>query len=534
MSTITTESKKRYNNYTLSVLFSTLVGIAIIVPALFMHGLDVGLLPEWIIDVVYAVFGIAFVSRLVSGSSYIFSLLDRIANEYTLIDLIISIFKKMSIKPENKKTSKQQLVKPNITETKKHLNAHKGQFVGNSIGFILGSIFAVITLILRATTPIIINSVISSGFYLINHISNFSGLFNRLGRTADYINKGPKKDAPHHSRFCRKNVNYAVGVILGAIASTILVTVILSVVGITSTMSLGGAVPIWLSLGLFVIGTISTGASAGGYVGRCIDFLIGKRTLAHAVADTIYKTPQTKSWRDRFNSEYSGTVIGVTVGIVLAVILIAAGVASLPFFGLGLPKLFAGMILMAACVSQCGGLGNRLGNMLDKFFDTRKPHRKDNAADITAHESSQTSKPPVSPTPTTTCNKNKDGAKYARLVDVNGLSGDVQENTSNNNTVAPASSNIDQEASLIAPANPSFPVIDSRFPPIAHDQSINDVMSLHEKKIDLKNMENSSIKNIVKMGIFNKSNHSTLLKPEIKIHDIAETNVYIPHAAAAA
>lgn len=527
MSTIVTGNKKRYNNYTLSVLFSTLVGIAIIVPALLMHGLDVGLLPEWVIDAVYFVFGVSFVSRLVSGSSYVFSLLDRLTNEVTPIDFILSKFKKKKpIKSENIKVDKPSVPTSKIAVIQKNFNAHRGQFVGNSIGFIFGTILSVITLILRAVTPAIINNVISSAFYLINHISNFSGLFNRLGRVADYFHKSPKKNK---DRFCRKNVNYAIGVILGAIAGAILIAVILSVAGITSAMTLGGAVPMWLSIGLLVIGTISSGASAGGYVGRCIDFLIGKRTVVHAVADTVTKAPQTASWRDRLNCEYSGTVIGVTVGIILATVLIAAGVASLPFFGLGLPKLFAGMILMAACVSQCGGLGNRLGNMLDKFFDTRKPHKKEQRND--SEKNDVTTTPNSSSAPDASCRKIVAATVYTRLEDAE-IPGEMKIISGVKKTEPYADTDMCNETTAMMPAKPLVNV-NVPFPCITCTQP-NEKIEVSVKEVRQINTEKFSVKEVTKMGIFNKPNIPIPPLPQFKNTDKEQSHLFSYSAAAAA
>ncbi len=351
-------TEKRYNNYTISILVSSLVGVALIIPALLMHSLSIGTLPDWLFDLISAVFGIMFVSRLVSGSSYVFRLLDRLT-ENTIIDVILCKFKKNKLDLENENKQREKLLHKATTEAKKRI----GQTTGNALGFIIATAFAITTLCLKAATPTIINAFFSSSFYLVNHISNFSGLFNRSGSAIDLLLG--KSDKPWYRR---KEINYVLGVIFGGIAGLALVSVILFVVGVTSAMSLGGAVPMWLSLGLLVIGTLSTGASAGGYIGRCIDFLIGERTVVNAVADINNVEAPKETIKERTCCESTGTVIGVTLGITLATILIVAGVASLPFFGLGLPKLFAGMILMATCLSVCGGLGNRLGSAIDNFF----------------------------------------------------------------------------------------------------------------------------------------------------------------------
>lgn len=532
---------KRYNNYTISILVTTLVGVGIIIPALIMHALSLGALSTWLIDLVSVVFGISFVSRFVSGSSYFAQLIDRLTQEYTILDVV---FTKLNLKKTNLKNDlqdKQHLINRNTqTANEKRKSKYFGQFIGNTLGFIIATTLGVVTLCLRAVTPTIINGFISSAFFLINHISNFSGLFNRSGRAIDFFRKDlNKKDNITKEKkgiFRRHRVNYVIGVLLGAVAAAVLITVILSVVGITSAMSLGGAVPIWLSLGLLVVGTVSTGASAGGYIGRCFDFILGKRTLVHAAVDITQKEKPTNTIKDRICYEHVGTVIGVGLGITLATILIVAGVASLPFFGLGLPKLFAGMILMTACVSQCAGLGNRLGQMLDKYFRKGKYQQKtENVTEtivkqtLDNHSNASPGNPDnkivVVPSPQPTRTQQNYIAEYAdlsqaALTEAEDKQIDIQK----------------EEAIRTTIVKPKTEIINPKFNEEKVNQRKNNTASLLQyqmkKTCDLS--PHISIKNLTNLSIFNKSvDHKQLLPPNTSSEFVATEQVRCIAAAAA-
>ena len=482
-------SKKKYNNYTLSIFVTTLIGVALIIPALLLHALKLGALSGWLIDFVSGVYGLAFVSRLVSGSGYASSLLDSLTHKYTVLELFL---------PKSTNHPKSDTI--TLLSASKNINAKTkksriGQKVGNLLGFISGTVFAVATIILRAVTPNIINAVISTGFYLINHISNFSGLFNRGGKVIDFLHEDSNQ-----SRLRRKNVNYVIGVIVGAIAGAALISVILFVVGATSAMSLGGAVPLWLSLGILVIGTISTGASAGGYIGRCVDFLFGERTVVHVIADTVNNVKPTQSIRDRVNCESSGTLIGVAAGVILATVLVAAGVASLSFFGLGLPTLFAGMVLMTACVSQCGGLGNRIGHMIDKYRGSGKL-QQDIKVEITpSKDSIYRDTPP-------------DNVIAKKSHSVAG-----KENNTESNSTGETHDSLDQPAAQTVNVLP--PVI-----AVKQNENILQVAIEKEKypndlstaqKLHSKNGVNTfSIKDVVKQGLFKEKMHTRSKQPVI-------------------
>lgn len=531
---------KRYNNYTTSILVSTLVGVAIIIPALLLHALNLGSLPSWLIDLVSAVFGISFVSRLVSGSSYAAQIIDRLAQENTLLDVI---FTKLNLKKndlKNEPQDKKQLInkiKPTAAEIRK--NKYFGQFVGNTIGFISATAFAVTTLCLRAVTPTIINGFISSAFYLINHISNFSGLFNRSGRAIDFLrkdtNKEDKTTQQKKGRLRRHRVNYVLGVLLGAVVAAILIAVILSVVGITSAMSLGGAVPIWLSLGLLVIGTVSTGASAGGYIGRCFDFLLGKRTLIHAVSDIPKREQPKTTIKDRVCYENGGTVIGVGLGITLATILIVAGVASLPFFGLGLPKLFAGIILMSACVSQCGGLGNRIGQMLDKFFRKGKYQQKtENASDKMvkqSHDNHPNVSPGIPSNLIVTCPSPQPVQSQQNSVS------DYQ--VMSQATLNAAENKIDiqkEDVDSTSMARPQTEIINPKFNevPVNNCNAKNKAAMTYQIKKINDNLPRVSIKDLTDFSIFNKPVDHKQFVSQISASEHLETNSARYAAAAAA
>lgn len=380
---------RRHNNYTLSILLATLLGSGIILTALLLHLISLGVFPEWIASFVDVTFALFFISRNVSGVSYIANLFDQLTNGTTVVHLF---YQKFLFKPKNK-LSKNPTISPSPTagdNTKE--NAHekpgKGQILGNLFGFAQGMVVAILGITLRAAIQTVFTHSLGEAIYFIATTSNFSGLFNRLGRCVDYagnntfstILRGPE-------------VNYVGGVLGGAIAGVVLGCVILAVVGVTSAMSFGAAAPLWVGACIFMATTISTGASAGGYIGRCCDFFLGERTVAGLVQDKIKGRSSTSSISKRANCERVGTLIGIGIGVTLGIVLILAGVATLPFFGLGLPKLFAGIVLVTACVSQGGGLGNRIGRAIDTFLkkqDTAKGEVESIGVEKNQHENDNT------------------------------------------------------------------------------------------------------------------------------------------------
>lgn len=396
-------STKRYNNYTLGIFLATLLGISLSLVLFLIGHLTFGELSVWLSNFAAAVFSILFISRIVSGVGYTQMVADTISDENTAYQLLKIIFK-----PKSELTLLQR-TKILFNGLSKRINA---QFIGNTIGIVLSVVLTILCAALHAAAALpfvqTFYQVIATGLLFIMTVSALSGLFGRMGRFIDFCLRAKRQQGKRlHSAladkiqyaifnkvkgfFRHRDINYSLSIVGGLIFGAVFSVIILATVGITSAMTLGGAIPLWLTATVFVLGMVSAGASAAGYIGRCFDFLLGKRTIINAIKDMLGRknklsneayhllkpVSQNKaiqqSIRNRINSESIGTVIGVVLGTVAAVILIATGIATLPLFGLGLPKVLAGFAVLAFSISGFGGLGNRLGHAIDKLVGKKSP-----------------------------------------------------------------------------------------------------------------------------------------------------------------
>jgi hypothetical protein len=346
----------KLNNYSLGILLTTLAGIGFSITLLLLNGFGGIDMPAWLIELIYGSNFIFTLSQLVSGVGYINRGLDTLTNENTALDL----FESNQDKP--------------LSGLIKRIN---GQF----LGIVFGIGFAIAMSILMAALKVaipgsdVVGHTLSSIVHFIGFTASFAGFGNRLGRIFDYI---AENDIRKYRFFRRAEVNYVLGATGGIIVGIVLAVVALSVIGITSSMTLGGAIPLWLGAALFTAGAIGGCASAGGYIGRVFDSLLGNRTIIAAASDSLY-TKKTIIKKSGFSKESVLTIAGLAIGLTLGIILISAGALTLPMFAAGLPKIVAGFILMATCISALSGFGNRIGYMMDRFTAKNELEYKNNA-----------------------------------------------------------------------------------------------------------------------------------------------------------
>lgn len=354
-----TQPENKQDNYSLSIISMLLSGAALLIFLFIMHLYSVPTeIAEWALDAVIAFESIAFVSNLVSGNGYFFQLFDKLFHNTTLWQRVLEKTRKKSNEEHEQKLSFWQRVKPQLATT---------------IGLTVGIVGAVVTTTFQVVKHApVIGFLAHAGKFIIDvgrlffDMSSCGGLGNRIGRVIDLVRK-PEVITKKHLR--TKNINYAVAIFFG-----ILIGIALAVIIIHT----GGAA---LPVAVAAISALSSSASASGYIGRVCDTSLGKRTIIHAAKDfflhKVLRRPMPENQKvstigQRMNREAIGTTIGVGVGIALGIILIVAGVATLPFFGFGSIKIVAGALLLSACVSTCGGLGNRIGYFWDKLRAKKK------------------------------------------------------------------------------------------------------------------------------------------------------------------
>lgn len=348
MKNMTVESiLKRFNNYTLGIFLAVLAGIGVGLWALLSVYIPTGsvVLSTALYRLLLATFGLLTASQIVSGVGYIFTTTDIAFNEKTLLHKLYEALRGL-------KNSPGKFVKERRTE-----------FIGLLIG-IAAAIALSIYLATTGGTGILVNIIPGLGFVvtLIANISALAGLFSRIGRCIDHIRKNGKEKVS--AIFRAENINYVLGVIAGVLIGAVIVGVCLGLFGVTSAM-VPGAAPLWIGGIVFALGTISSCASASGYIARIFDFFLGHRTLG------LKRSADDQGIKSRLTPETIGTMIGVTVGLALGIALFATGVAGIPFFGSGLPLMAAGFIVIAACVSGFGGLGNRVGALVKRLAEKK-------------------------------------------------------------------------------------------------------------------------------------------------------------------
>jgi ABC-type multidrug transport system fused ATPase/permease subunit len=302
-------------HYKHAITFFFLIGLTVLLPIFILHSLALGLdLPEWLLA---AIFGV--ISPLVSGMGYKGKLLDRIAGA------------------TNPKTSKSAI-------------KTAGESMGLVIGLVAAATVFILSIVFHMVVPFgnVLGSLLGIFMMGVGNASLFMGLSSRAGKVVDYFRDASQKE----NIFRQEKVNYVLAVGIGILVGAAIVA---------ATFASGGTLGV-----VAVIGCISTCASASGYIGICADFLLGKRTIVGAIADIFTgNEDKASSLASRATPEAIGTVIGVSIGIIVAIALIASGV--------GLPILGAGVFVLApALISAGGGLGNRLGHVMSKVSAVRE------------------------------------------------------------------------------------------------------------------------------------------------------------------
>jgi hypothetical protein len=331
---------KRNNFYTLAIWFAALLSLAFILPIIILHCVaSGGLLPEWVLALIYGPF---FISQEVAGAGYIGKWADFLTGEKKLSQFAREIVASWKDAGRN------------------FISRINAENIGLTIGIAIGVTVTIAQAALHCTVPFagVVSNVLAGGLFCLANINDFGGLGNRLGRTIDYFfGKSPN---PKSNIFRKQNVNYALAIVAGVLIGAALATAAL----IVSAASMGVVPGI-----LFTVTAVGACASSSGYIGRCADFFLGERTAVHAIKDNFnpLSTKPMTSFKERCSKENIGTAIGVTAGMVVASVLIGLGIVSLPFFGIGLPKILLGVFLMATLVGSSGGLGNRLGHAIDKY-----------------------------------------------------------------------------------------------------------------------------------------------------------------------
>lgn len=303
------------NNYSLSTLLTFVGGVGLAIALLILNYFSApGVTSPWVFDLVVAFQSMGVVGGLVSGSGYFFQWVDRLTKDTTVWNRL-----------------RHRRYEGTVAE---RIKAEPITFIGLTLGLVAG--ISLITYTMAKQIPVIKSfvNVFAAVMSVIRSISTYGGLGNRVGAMFDNFKRGVLKPDT-------QNPTYTFGIAGGLLIGLILTALIIHTGGLA-------AFPLIISC----VGAFSTSASAMGYFGRVGDFLLG-----HSSFDSLKKAA---------TQERVLTTVGAAVGLALGVIFVAAGIATLPLFGVGSFKLTAGILLIFSCVSVFSGLGNRVGFFLDR------------------------------------------------------------------------------------------------------------------------------------------------------------------------
>lgn len=213
-----------------------------------------------------------------------------------------------------------------------------GILLGFSIGITL-SVFSPFSTCLN---------IVQAGLLTVNCINQFGSLGNRLGSTLDQNHRLPLE---------KKTLSIAmlVGVTLSIILLATASCAMVSVVGVTSFITGGAALPFWIN-GIIFVGSFSSGfASAGDYIAKAFIFIKSQVTEDAEVKKAVAGRPH----------EYRGSFLGINAGLIIGAVIITALSLAMPQVLAGLAGVVIAIVILTTCMSVIGGLCSRIGRLLD-------------------------------------------------------------------------------------------------------------------------------------------------------------------------
>ncbi|GEM_PF-2968927 len=287
---------KRFDHYQRAMLFAIPISLLLLL-YLFIVDADALLLDEWFFDLMIAP---AFVGGMLSGATYIGRNFDN--------------FKKSSGKAER---------------------------IGTLVGTLMGIGAAVLMAVLKVAMPFTgILYGLANAVFTLNTISSFGGIGNRIGSCID-------DTRPKNERWAM-GITVFIGAALGIFLVATALTAGISIMGITTFVTGGAALPAWIAGAIFVISFTSSLTSIADYSSKTINFI--RSTYA----------------KDKFH-EYRGACTGIGVGVIVGLVIVAAIVMTQPYLFAGIMGIAAATLVVATCAGIIGGLFSRMGRFIDKF-----------------------------------------------------------------------------------------------------------------------------------------------------------------------
>lgn len=233
------------------------------------------------------------------------------------------------------------LIKENSDEAKRE---KWGTLIGITLGLILGVAVSILSPIGKSCFD-----VIQAGMFTINCVSSLGGIANRLSSSSE--NRRPLFERRAISLTAL--IGLGISIALFATASAAMV----SVVGVTSFITGGAALPLWVSGFIFVTSVTSSLASTADYSAKAITFVRSKFSSDKEPQETVSKKLH----------EYRGSLVGITNGLIIGTIIVVAIAITQPHLFAGLLGVVAATFVITTCISIIGGLCSRIGRILDRL-----------------------------------------------------------------------------------------------------------------------------------------------------------------------
>lgn len=238
---------------------------------------------------------------------------------------------------------------------------NKYEFLGTLLG--IAAVLAIgITLAVKTVAtelfPIVNTALLM--YSCINVVANYA---MRVGRSFD-DNGLEKPDRPPIEHTATR-LGAAAGLALSAVLVGLGLFTAVSVVGFTSFISGGAAVPLWVGATAFMLHVSSSTSATAYYLARAKTFL--KVTFNLGESDPLEKETITTKKPHEYKGSTVGIFAGFTIGTTVAALLLAGVVAS-SILTFGAPvAAIAATLLITSCMSIVGGLCSRVGRFMDKY-----------------------------------------------------------------------------------------------------------------------------------------------------------------------
>ncbi len=236
------------------------------------------------------------------------------------------------------------------------------EFKGTLGGLAFGLLFAVTLFALKFPIPFVTSlSGAANCYYLLMQMGGYAGTGSRIG---SMLMKNPTRE---------RNEVMAIGVtglsslIVAAVVVGLAAVSLVAIAGATTIFSGGATLPLWLTCAFFMTSFVSTMMSAADYATKSANF-----------ARSFYTNKRV--FDPERKCEYRGSFVGVSTGLVVAVVVITGLALAQPYVFAGIVGVVVACAVIATAVSVIGGICSRIGRFLDMQRQLREADAKEKEA----------------------------------------------------------------------------------------------------------------------------------------------------------